>query len=722
MEYLRYILKFFFRIRWWLIILPVIAAAIAWFVAQKLPLIYDVKTTIYTGIISGYNIESGSVNMADARNNMANLLNIITAEKTLKQVSIRLLAECVIYGNPEKDNNYIESAHYQEIMSIMPNEVKALIDKKDEERTVTNFLAYERPSKDNFIYALLNYSHPYFSIKELTEKLKVNQLGISDMIDISYSCNDPGIAYNTLKILNDEFIKQYQEIRFGETDNVIKFFETELARVGKILMHAEDSLISYNIDKRIINYGEQTKQVTVMDAEHQTKLQQLLLDYSSTKALADFLEQKLGNQAKKLQANTEFIKQLSKISELNNKIALEDLNPADKTNEDKKRINKYKNQLKDAEESFSGVADIISYNQAGTTTDNVGQKELVAQWLDQVMLAEKTKAELSAMDIQRQKLDGDFLYFSPIGATINRQERNIGFVESTYMSLLNSLNAARLRQKNLQMTSATLRVMNPPAFPLNALPTKRAMMVLATFILTLLFIAGYFMLIEILDRTLRDKFRAERITGGKVLGVFPGESPHKYRRYNRVINEMGLKYASKSILPYFNSNQPNIVNLISTEKGDGKSYIANVLQEYWNMMGFKVKLLAYDKDFNIEDKKYILARSLQEIDENIKDFDIIITEYPELKENSIPPALLKEGTINLLVTRANRTWKGIDQISFDKLKKVIGADSQLFIYLNKTSREATQEVVGQLPPFTKFENMFYRISQFGLTAVENNRI
>lgn len=717
MEYFKYILKFLHRIRWWLATLPLLALIIAWFATKNLPLTYDVKTTIYTGIISGYNIEANVANYVDARSNMANLLNIISSEKTLKQVSLRLLTKCVIYGNPDEDNNYIQADHYREIMNMMPGEVKNLIDKNNEEQTLKNFLAYERPSKNNFIYALLNYKHPYFSIYALTENLKISQLGASDMIEIKYSANDPGIAYNTLEILNKEFINQYQEIRFGETDNVIKFFTEELKRVGKELMIAEDSLIAYNINKRIINYEEQTKQVTIMDADHQMKIQQLLLDYTSTKALADFFEQKLGEQAKYLRANSEFVRLLNKISSLQDQISIENLNPEHTETESPK-----KEELKKAEESFADLADIISLNQGGTTTENVGQKTLVSQWLEQVVLAEKTRAELSAMQIQRQILDDDFLYFSPVGATINRQERNIGFVESTYMSLLNSLNAARLRQKNLQMTSATLRVMNPPNYPLNALPTKRSMILLATFLLTILFIIGYFLIIEILDRTLRDKFRAEHITGGKVLGVFPGDSVLKYRRYQRIIKDMGLNYMSKSILPYLCPDQTNLINLISTEPQDGKSYLAGKLEELWSEMGFRVKRLTYQEDFNIEDKKYLLAQNISDLYADAYKYDILLVEYPELKENSISPALLKEATLNLLITRANRTWKGIDQTTFDKLVKTIGNDSLLFIYLNKGSRDATQEVIGQLPPYTRMKNFIYRIFQFGLTAQENRKV
>jgi hypothetical protein len=44
----------------------------------------------------------------------------------------------------------------------------------------------------------------------------------------------------------------------------------------------------------------------------------------------------------------------------------------------------------------------------------------------------------------------------------------------------------------------------------------------------------------------------------------------------------------------------------------------------------------------------------------------------------------------------------------------------LFMYLTEASRYAVEEFVGQLPPYTKFNNFVYRMSQLGLTAVENS--
>jgi len=43
----------------------------------------------------------------------------------------------------------------------------------------------------------------------------------------------------------------------------------------------------------------------------------------------------------------------------------------------------------------------------------------------------------------------------------------------------------------------------------------------------------------------------------------------------------------------------------------------------------------------------------------------------------------------------------------------------LYMYLTECNRYAVEEFVGQLPPYTRFNNFVYRMSQLGLTAVEN---
>ncbi len=714
MELFKYIVKFLYRIRWWMVILPCIAGIIAWFLTRNLEKTYDVKTTIFTGIISGYNVDA-----TDTRNagvHLSNLMNIITTERTLKIVSLKLLARCLVYGDAERNTSYISAIHYQQLVGGVPRELQALIDKQNEEKTYDNLVAFERPSINNFIYQLLNYTHPYFSVPLLSQNIKVGRLGTSDMIEIAYSANDPGIAYNTLEILNEEFVKQYHDLRYGETDNVIKFFQEELARLGKMLTAAEDSLIDYNIEHRIINYEEQTKQVAGMDANYQMMDNDLLINYSTSKALIDFYEYKLGDVAKLIRTNNEFMNKLQQMSKLNTQISTMEITP-DENNQ--KKLEEQKGMLSNAEESINELA--LQLSAEAASTNNVSYETLINQWLEQIVLAERTKAQMEARDIMREKLNQDFLYFSPIGATLGRKERHIGFVESNYMSTMGALNAAILRQKNLEMTSASLKIMNPPLFPLTSSPTNARMIILSSMLGTLLFIIGYFLIIEILDRTLRDKIRAERITGGKVIGAYPKESKLRYRRYNKAIDEMATKQLSSSLLPYLNANKQRVINLLSTEEKDGKTHIAQILELYWSSIGLNVRRITYDEDFLSEDSQYVQASSLKDLCPDLEPDEIVIIEYPVLKSNPLPPALLNEASVNLMIVRANRTWKNTDQAMYERLLKRKLKEVPFLFYLTQADRNAVEDFTGQLPPYTNFKNLEYRLFQLGLTAVEYKR-
>ncbi len=721
MDLFRYIVRFLYKIRWYLIILPLIALIVAWFLTRNMERVYDANTTIYTGMITAYNLEGGTGTAGgNSQANMANLLLLITTDNTIHEVSLRLFARCMMYGNTSKDNNYISAEHFRQLSATVPADVKALINHNSENATYANLKAYEKPTTDNYLFGLTNY-HSWFGINSITSRLKVMQLGRSDIIDIGYSANDAGIAYNTLDILNEVFARQYADLRYGETNNVIKFFEREVARLYKILSGAEDDLIRYNVSKRIINYGEQTKVISGLDGSQKVSDNNLLMNYTTSRSLMDYLERQLGDRAKVIRANREFTNQITDISRIQSRISNLKLMNSEGGNEVESQLElaKAEKMLQDATGRMKSLTHDIEASSFSTET-GVKAGDMIGKWLEQVLVLEETKARMTAQDIMRQKLDKEILYYAPIGATLNRKDRHISFIEGNYMAMLNALNSARLRQKNLQMTTATLRVLNPPMFPLNAQPTNRMMILLGAFLLTFVLTAMYFFIIELLDRTLRDRMRSERITKVPVMGCFPKESTLRYRRFNKTIADMALRQLSKALLPHFKEGQQNVVNLLSTDAANGKSYLAQELENYWISIGLQVRRLTYDEDFLAEDSRFIMAKNIKDICPDILPNEIAIVEYPNLDDNSVPPALLNMGTINLMVTRANRTWKDIDQKALKELNEQLENKNSLYMYLTECQRYAVEEFVGQLPPYTKFNNFVYRMSQMGLTAVENS--
>ncbi len=722
MDLFRYIVRFLYKIRWYLIILPMIALIVAWFSTRNMERVFDTNTTIYTGMITGYNIEGGTGTAGgNTQTNMTNLMLLITTDATIHEVSLRLFARCMMYGNANKDNNYISSEHYRQLYSSVPAEVKALINHNSENATYANLKAYERPSADNYIFGITNY-HPYFGINSITSRLKVVQLQRSDIIDIGYSSNDAGIAYNTLDILNEVFARQYALLRYGETNNVIKFFEREVARLYRILTNAEDDLIRYNVEKRIINYGEQTKLLSGMDASQKTTDNDLMITKTTTRALMNYLERQLGDRAKVIKANRDFTDQITDISRIQSRISnLRLMSTEGGTSgvETQMELAKAQKMLQNASSNVKGLVKDIEAGNYNTET-GVKASGMVDRWLEQVIKLEEAKAHESAQDVMREKIDKEFLFYAPIGATIARKDRHIGFIEGNYMEMLRALNAARLRQKNLQMSTATLRVLNPPMYPMNAQPTNRMMTLLGAFMLTFMLTALYFFVIELLDRTLRDRMRSERITKIPVMGCFPKESNLRYRRFNKTIADMALRQLSKSLLPHFEEGKQNVLNLLSTDAANGKSYIAQELENYWISIGLQVRRITYDEDYLAEDSRFIMAKNIKDICPDLLPNEIAIIEYPNLDDNSIPSALLNMANINLMVTRANRTWKDVDQKALKELNERLENKNSLFMYLTECQRYAVEEFVGQLPPYTGFNNFIYRMSQMGLTAVENS--
>lgn len=711
MSGLQYIFRFLYKIRWWLIIFPLIITLIVIPATRSIPRIYNVDMTIYTGVVSGFSAEMGEPvqNSIILNNTIENIINIIKSKETLNDVCLYLYARHMIYGDPNEDNIYISAENYRKLLSITPKDVEALIDKSSEEKTVENLKQYEKQSPSNFVYGLFHWNHPHYCYSSLNEHIKVLRIGNSDMLRVSYSANDPGVAYQTLLMLDKSYVKHYNNLQFGSTSNAIKYFEQELERVGEELKSKEDSLVNYNVQNRIINYEEQTKQVAALDKEFELRNQDILFKFQSAERSIKQLEILLGENAIKMKNNAEFLSQLSEIAKLNSLIAeLESFNKDSiAVSANYQKIIHYKELLKKKEEEFTKLSNQISsqkFTKEGYPTSN-----FVTQWIEELLKKEKAAAEIQIMQRNQDELNQQYSHFSPIGSTIKRQERSIDFIERSYLSILSSLNAARLRLKSLEMNSASLKLINPPTFPLKAEPSKRKIYVLAAFAGSLVFVLGFFLLSALLDFRLRDRIRTERITGGRVLGAFPFIGKGKY---DKIRNEKSITYMCNVVAGYFKTHTPTMINVISINQKVGKSYLLLQLADIWEEQGLNVHVSEWDRDFSSFNKEFILARTLFDFIPNTK-ANIYITEYPALTLNTIPPTLLREASINILVLDANTVWDDSKQVIFSKLQEQAG-EAPLYIYLNKAEKEAVESFTGALPPYLRFERLGKHFARRGL--------
>ena len=709
-----------FRHRWLILIGTTLFTLLVIYYTRHMRGGYDVKATLYTGVASGYNLENDKrTDWATVQNSMDNLISIMQAESTLKRVCLRLFSRVLIQGNPEKEQNGITPSSYNYTYNHLKNspngaEILKLIDKSSEDKTVSNLESYMRPHKENYIYGLFYYNHPFYSYNTL-KNIKVQRRLTSDLLDISYSSGDPGIAYNTVSILMDEFVEEYRRIRYGETDKVIKYFEEELKRIGKKLNSEEEDLTKYNVQKRIINYLDETKEIAAISKEFELREQDALFAFNSSKSMLDELERHMDSNAKQVLKNIQFVDKLREASSITGRIseveAMTDSKKADTQSleKDKRRLGEVKQELNDLASSYIDH----KYTKEGASRTNI-----IDQWLEQTLLYEKAKAELQIVQNARRELNERYVFFAPVGTTIKQKERMINFTERNYLTVLQSYNEALLRKKNLEMTSATLKVLNEPTYPISSNSTNRKQIVIAACIGSFLIIVALLLLIEILDRTLRDASRANRVTGFKTIGAIPDTSSPRYGGLTKTYVQLSVQELTNSILRFLTQRKSPgvfIINLFSTSEDAGEEEVGRLICEYMRSRMLNTRFVSYKEDFNTDSTQFLLARKVTDF-YTLQGEDILIVGYPPLSKSNIPTALLTDANANILVTPANRGWKSTDkQLCEQLMLQLDKADVPFRICLTKAGREAAEDFTGQLPPHTLLRRISYRLSQLSLT-------
>lgn len=714
------LLRFIYRLRYWLLIGPAIATALAIYFTSNLPKTYEANTTIFTGIMS--NPDMGSQKNTDwnsTNNAFDNIINLVHSRSTMERVSIRLFAQAMMKGDPKKDNLFIKAESYNNLMRIVPDDVKKLIDKNDEQQTVQNLLNYKKEDSNNFLYGLQNWFYPYYSFNALSA-IGVSRLGSSDMLDIRYSCGDPGIAHQTLIFLNEEIISEYTNLQLGPSNSVIDYFENQLKLIQDQLNVREDSLTVYSIQGKIINYEEQTKQLTQISTDISNKYEQALMDFYSSRKLINNLEAQLSARTNLVKENRQFMRTLDEVALLTKKITeIEAF--SDEGSTEQANLPRYKLLLEKTEQKLYDITDKISevqYSKEGISMDNI-----VTQWLGYILQNEKAKAEIGALKDRKKSIDAEFLRFTPIGPNLKKQERDIALAEESYHTILTHLAQAKLQQKNIQMISATLKVIAPPIYPLAAAGTKRKVMVIAAFFGCIAFILGFFILFELLDRTVRDKNRATRFTKAKVLGAFPGNLSLSHRGYAKENNRIASNFACNMLQNHFVAGRPTIINMISIESGEGKSYISENFREYWEEKGLAVEIITYESDFDTESRRYLTAENFDVLYKPNAKFqpDVLLIEYPALRQSNVPKAFIQEADVNLFIVKSTRAWKDIDQTYLDEVSAQ-SLKAPLYLLINFAQKFAVEDFTGQLPPYNKIRKRVFELMNLGLTTDRSTSI
>ncbi|MCF8228177.1 MAG: LysM peptidoglycan-binding domain-containing protein [Bacteroidales bacterium] len=616
-----------------------------------------------------------------------------------------------VYHVPHLNTNFPEKD------PIVPPGVK----KSDFDATLENFTRYYRSSDTNFIYELLHYNHKHYSIGAINQKSRVSRIGASDLVEITYESDDPGICQQTLKILADVFVKNYKQLRINQTDAVVRYFQEQVDSANARLQRAEDRLLRFNKKNNIINYYEQSRFIAEQKEELDTYYQNEQIRLASAAAAIKEIETRLMDKDSIYLSTDEINKVRKKLQKVDEMIYI---NQLDAENDPRigDDLNKLKRQAEDLRKQMKYLVD--KYYMYSHSPEGIPVKELLTDWMENVLAFESSKAALRVLDRRKQDFQTVYQIMAPLGAMLKRIEREINVAEQSYLELLRSLNLAKMKQQNLEMAT-NIKIVDEPFFPIAAQPSRTKLLILIAAVAGFVLVAFIIIVLEFFDTSIKTPERIQKLTKLKLAGAYPRVTPGPQSKDFRNISDRLLEIIIQNIKlnisknSIYQSDKPYLVLLFSTKPDTGKTTIATNLIRKLREYGEKVLYLNYErenKDENDDDLNYAIRYKLdnkfveikhisdliqsQYIREENYKYDYIFLELPAIIYNSFPLDLIETVDLSLLILNAKDHWQKSDNNAMQSFLEV--SREKPMVVLNMAEVYALEDLINAVPKQSGF--------------------
>jgi polysaccharide biosynthesis transport protein len=654
----------------WLILIPSALAFTIFYFTRNEKKVYSSESIIYTGLASGYSL-SGSIK-ADffaTSNAFDNLISVIDSRETKEDVAIQLLSEHLFYSAKKHDESKMKWPAYDELQKLFPAKLRESLIKADVAATREAVKKEMSKSEDNEIYKLINSDNHYYSIEALN-KGKATRISNSDLIKISYETNDPFICKRTIELLEETFMLKHLELKEGQTQSAVQYFELETKKAFAKLDSAERLFLAFNKDNDIINYYEQTKAVAGEREDLYAMNHNLEMDKMASSSSLAKVNENIKGQTYQALYGSDVIKEREKLSDIYNKIAFSEA--LSKKGDNRSQTDSLKIVASRLEKKLKSSLENLYVE--SNTPNGIPTKTVLDEWLKTTLAFEQSKARLTVMDKRKAEFQEEYRKFAPLGAMLKKIERLIAVSEQEYLELLHDLNLAKLNQQNTEL-SARLKIVDPPYLPLKANASKRVVLVAVGFVVGFVLILALIITQALINKTLMEPQRAKNIVGIPLLGVYPllNENPSFLEKSNLRLMQKLLSTTDLSV-------KPITIGLISTQKSEGKSTIAYLLAKELSDLDYTVETHTWNNDYDFAESFH-------------SDFSLI--EFPALEGLIIKPETFPRLNTTILLCRANRIWSKIDKEMLSIFSKTTG-NKPLFI-LNGVDINFAEEYIGEVP-------------------------
>ncbi|MEZ5070245.1 MAG: Wzz/FepE/Etk N-terminal domain-containing protein [Bacteroidales bacterium] len=632
-----------------LVLLPMGLGALAYGLTRNLPRIYSTEATIYTGITSGTSIldmQNARVDYFATQNAYNNVLAILKSQSVLQETALRLFTLHLM--SPQPDPLVLSEASFLKLEETVPDEVRSLVVPGDFQATYGNIQGFLAQDKSNFIYGLLHYNDPHYSIKALSAMESAMVQG-SDLVRISFKSDDPVVSYQTVRILCEVFIDRYNDLKKSQSHSVVAYFEQQLDLASGQLKEAENKLLQFNTENDIINYYEQTKHVSSQQEKIDVKLQDIRLEVDAAISVLARIETEIENNTNVNLRNNHIVSIREELIRVNDRIAIQSMGADEGTEPVQSPLGEQRTVL---ETRLRNALD--SLHVFSNKSEGVDPEIIFGEWLEAVKEYESTRAMLRAMEAHKAVFMEQYKTYAPLGASLKGIEREIDVLEQEYLEILHQLGLARLKEQNSEMAS-DMEILDQPGLPINPLPSKRKMIIMVLSVFGLVFYVTGLFLLEMLDKRVRTPERLEKLSGLRVLSAFADEADKR-------VNHRRLREKGGMLL------EERVQRLRKDPNGTGS----------------RIHLFSLWED-----------EGISRVGEEVAALGLSPVTLPPLSEGIRNPEEFQQADLHFLVVDASRIWTRADQRYLDGLREKLNRDPD--VILTRAHPDDLEDFYGEIP-------------------------
>ena len=693
-------LKLIYKYKWVLIIVPIIAVTITYFLVQNLPKQYSSEVQLSTGLLDPTKkvISTQNVDLFSVSQQINSIMEKFKMKKVINDLSYNLILHDL--ENPKtsyrKYSERLDSLNAQDRQNVI-----LAFRTKLATRSILTLSDNDGKYKLYDIVESMGYGED-----GLKKGIDVTHADNSDFINIEYTSENPNLSAFVVNTLASRFITNYSS-EVSTNQNSSNVLLDSMLKKKEILMNQKnDALASFKRNKGVLNLDEQSAAVYAQITQYEAQRSETIRKIQSSQGA---------------------------IATINSKLRGGDANINGSSRADNREILRLKNELQNANSAFldngfrpSDQKKIDSLNKLLQIKSNQNYDENVydPRASKQALFNQKTNLEIeltqarssmSSIEAQLSALRAKYSSMVPYDADIQNYQREADLATKEYTTALDQYN-----QNSAGQSLGVKLHIEQIGLPGNAEPSKRLAYLAGSGIGSFGLCLGFLLVIFVTDRTIKTSQQLSSATKSKTIGVLNRISSNernirdiwndKTENVNFEIYRDALRSLRFELSHELEKDDSKIIGITSLGFGEGKTFISHCLAYAFAMTGKKVLLIADElpvvkssstalakvqnfqtflvkKEIHTEDlitimNKNTAKESLLEM-QSIKslkagfevlrdEFDVIIVDVNSLKDFNIAKEWLLFTEKNIAVFEYGNTIDDTDKEHLDYIKKLPG--------------------------------------------------